>query len=549
MLRSPHPGYPLRAALLLPLLLTACSDGIAMSLLPETGAVAADHESASRAGARMFALGGNAVDAAVAAALSSGVVQPAGSGLGGGGFALVVQPTGETTFLDFREVAPAAVTPEMLLIKGASRTGGLAVAVPAEGIGLADLQARFGRLPHATVVAPAVDQAYYGFDAQEHLLSALAEHPTMGMLFAKSNDGLSKRPALMKALKAWGETGGRAFREGWVAKDFVAATTAAGGVLSLDDLRNYTVVERQALRGEWRGYTVVTAPPPSSGGVALLQMLAATEGVFGLPCRVEAAKFAMADRSTFGGDPGFVTVNTAALLAPERIASIRSDCGSSTFPPDHYGKVATVIDHGTMHVSVIDGHGMAVALTSTINTTFGSEVITRGSGIVLNNQMDDFTTRPGEPNAFGLVQGENNAVGPGRRPLSSMSPTVVLDEAGKPVLSLGASGGPFIITATYQVLESVLLSGKSVHEAVSAPRWHHQWLPDTVMVEPAETRNAEFAGAGHTVTPLARPFSAVQAVHVRAEGLLDAASDPRKGGEAVIVKSPGAPPEVTEPSR
>ena len=504
------------------------------------GAVAADHILASEAGAAALRMGGNAVDAAVAAALSSGVVQPSGSGLGGGGFALVVDSKGVSTFLDFRETAPAAATHDMYLAAGtSSRSGGLAVATPSEGLGLAELEARFGRLTHAQVAAPAIAQAENGFARGPHLAAALADHAGMNALFVSSPDSaqpILRRPLLAKALRAWGDTAGRAFRDGWVAEDFVAAAKAAGGVLTLEDLKTYTVRERTPLRGDWNGYTVVTAPPPSSGGIAVLQMLQASDGVDGLPCRVEAAKHAMADRAVFGGDPDFVTVDTAALLSPAHIAAVRADCAATTCPASHYGAIATPTDHGTLHISVMDADGMAVALTTTINTSFGSEVIAPASGIVLNNEMDDFMTQPGKPNAFGLMQSANNAVAPGKRPLSSMSPTIVLGADQKPVMSVGASGGPFIITATYQVIESALLSGLNLHDAVSAPRWHHQWLPDLVTIEAAETRQALLTAAGHEMKTIAKPVCSVQAVRRLPDGSFDAASDPRKGGDAVVVR-------------
>lgn len=510
------------------------------------GAVAADHALASEAGASVLRQGGNAVDAAVAAALSSGVVQPSGSGLGGGGFALVVQNDGTATFLDFRETAPAAATRDMYAppagageaAAGAgpsSQNGGLAVATPAEALGLAELETRFGTLGTARVAAPAISQARDGFLRGAHLQEALRGHPGMNALFTTEDGQTLRRPMLAKALIAWGDTGGKAFRDGWVAQDFVDATRATGGILTLADLQGYTVKERAPLTGSWHGQTVITAPPPSSGGIAILQMLQASEGVEGLPCRVEAAKHAMADRAVFGGDPDFVSVDSASLRSPQHIEAIRKDCGKTTFPSDHYGSISSQTDHGTLHISVMDSNGMAVALTTTINTTFGSKVVAPKSGIVLNNEMDDFAARPGQPNAYGLVQGENNAVGPGRRPVSSMSPTIVLGPDKRPVLAVGASGGPFIITATYQTIENVLLSGLSAAEAVKAPRWHHQWLPDKVMLEPADARGAELSAAGHTLKTVEKPSCAVQVVHRLQDGSFEAASDPRKGGEAVVV--------------
>jgi len=513
------------------ILLVGCASLAERTHAPQSGAVAADHPLASRAGADVLRAGGNAVDAAIAAALSSGVVQPTGSGLGGGGFAVVVLPDGTATTFDFREVAPAAASRDMFLAEGTSSTrGGLAVAVPVEGIGLATLHARFGKASLATVAGPAITQAAGGFETGPHLAEALLQAPEMAAIFAPGN----VRAGLADALRAWVDTGGEAFRSGWVAQDMVDAARASGGVLTLQDLAGYAVIERTPLRGEWHGRTVVTMPPPSSGGVALLQMLAATDGVAGAPCAVEATKHAMADRSAYGGDPGFVPVDVARLLSPERIAAIRADCGPATFPPDHYAPpVAPTPESGTLHISVMDGSGMAVALTTTINTSFGSRVIAPKSGIVLNNEMDDFATRPGRPNAFGLVQGEANAVSPGKRPLSSMTPTVVLGADGRAELAVGASGGPTIITSTYQVLRGILEEGKSPQDAVDALRWHHQWLPDVLTIEPGLPAQAELAAHGHVLNE--RPaFSAVQAVQRTPPGFA-AASDPRKHGAPVVV--------------
>lgn len=496
-----------------------------------SGAVAADHPLASRAGADVLRAGGNAVDAAIAAALSSGVVQPTGSGLGGGGFAVVVAPDGTATTFDFREVAPGAATRDMYLPEGTSSTkGGLAVAVPSEGIGLATLHARLGEAPLATIAGPAIAQASGGFDTGPHLANALLKQPHMAAIFGPGNT----REGLAEALRAWVSTGGEAFRSGWVAQDMVDAARANGGILTMADLAAYTVVERAPLRGEWLGRTVVTMPPPSAGGIALLQMLGATEGVSDVHCAVEAAKHAMADRAAYGGDPAFVPVDVAGLVSPARIAAIRADCGPTTFPPDHYAPPALVPgDAGTLHISVIDGDGMAVALTTTINTSFGSEVVAPRSGIVLNNEMNDFSTRPGVPNAFGLVQGEANAVAPGKRPLSSMTPTIVLGADGRAELAVGGSGGPTIITATFQVVRGVLEAGKSPAAAVAAPRWHHQWLPDAVLVEPGDPAKAVLEAHGH-VTREMPSFAAVQAVLRTGEGF-DAASDPRKHGAPVIL--------------
>ncbi|MFN7145198.1 MAG: gamma-glutamyltransferase family protein [Myxococcota bacterium] len=517
----------------LPLVLLGCAPERPPVTTPPTGpsgAVAADHPLASKAGADVLRAGGNAVDAAIAAALSAGVVQPTASGLGGGGFAVVVLPDGTATVLDFREVAPAAATRDMFLAEGASSTtGGLAVAVPSEGIGLAALHARFGRASMATIAAPAIAQAANGFETGRHLAEGLLRVPEMQALFGPGN----VRAGLADALRAWVDTKGEAFRSGWVAADMADAARAAGGVLTLADIAAYEPVEREPLRGTYAGRTVITMPPPSSGGIALLQMLGATEGVTDPHCEVEAAKHAMADRAAYGGDPAFVPVDVARLLAPERIAAIRADCGATTFPSDHYGpSAAPPSDAGTQHISVIDGSGMAVALTTTVNTSFGSKVIAPRSGIVLNNEMDDFATRPGQPNAFGLVQGENNVVAPGKRPLSSMTPTVVLGRDGTPEVAAGASGGPTIITATYHVVRGVL-AGETPEQAVTDLRWHHQWLPDQVFLEPGHPAKDTLVAHGHVIKEM-RAFSAAQAVR-RTDAGFQAASDPRKYGAPAIV--------------
>jgi gamma-glutamyltranspeptidase/glutathione hydrolase len=505
--------------------------GCAADAARPQGAVAADHVLASRAGADVLRAGGNAVDAAIAAALSAGVVQPSGSGLGGGGFAVVVEPDGTATTLDFREVAPAAATREMFQGGTSSQIGGLAVAVPAEALGLTVLHRRYGHVALKKIAAPAIEQAKRGFETGPHLAESLLTMPDMsGKLFAPGN----RRPALAKALEALVATDGEAFRTGWVAQDLVDATDAAGGVLTMDDLARYTVVERPPLTGRYDGRTIVTMPPPSSGGIALLQMLGATEGRHDVHCAVEAAKHAMADRAAYGGDPAFVPVDVAALLAPARIAGFAADCGPTTFPPEHYAPpAAPPDDHGTLHISVIDGSGMAVALTTTINTSFGSTVVAPKSGILLNDEMDDFAARPGVPNAYGLVQGEANAVAPGKRPLSSMTPTVVLDAAGHAELVVGGSGGPTIITATYQVLRGILDDGRSPAAAVAAPRWHHQWLPDLVAIEPGSPDIPTLRAFGHVLKEMPA-FSAVQVVERTPAGFT-AASDPRKHGEAVVL--------------
>jgi len=494
--------------------------------MPVPGAVAADHVLASEAGASVLRAGGNAVDAAIAAALASGVVQPSGSGLGGGGFALVVPAEGEPNVLDFREVAPAAASIDAYATAGASTRGGLAVAVPSEGIGLAELHRMYGRATLATIAGPAIRLAEEGFPTGEHLARSLEESPDMRALFLAGN----RRPGLAEALRAWVDSGGEAFRGGWVAEDMVHAARAQGGLVTLDDIKNYKVKLRKPLLGRYAGRTVLTMPPPSSGGIALLQVLGSAGPGASLHCEVEATKHAMADRAAFGGDPDFAAIDVPGLLDPRYLATIAADCGPQTFPPEHYApSPPPADDHGTLHISAIDAEGVAVALTTTINTSFGSHVIAGRSGIVLNNQMDDFATRFGVPNAFGLVQGAQNAVAPGKRPLSSMTPTIVLGADGEPEIAVGASGGPFIITATTAVLRAILDDGAAASDAVSRSRWHHQWMPNAAIVEADFAAGDTLRAAGHDVRTIEKPFSSVQVV-VSRRGDFDAASDPRKGG-------------------
>jgi len=507
----------------------------------------------------MLEKGGNAVDADVAAAQSAGVVQPAGSGLGGGGFAVVVD--GEGSFvLDFREVAPGAAHPDMFLdeegnvIEGASTSGGLAVAVPGEPRGLAQLHRRFGRLSRTEVAAPAREQAARGFAIGAHLLRCLGRCPS---ILADLLDGLESMPAqgdtvrrrrLARTLAAWAASGDAPFYEGAIAEDVVGATRSSGGVMTLEDLAAYQPREREPLVGTYRGHTVVTMPPPSSGGAVLLQVLGVLEGwdlaTLGhnssdhIHVLAEAFQHAYADRANLMGDPDFVDVPVDRMLDPARIDEIRrSIYPSHTFDRGYYGLDAGVgNDGGTHHIAVIDADGMAVGLTTTINTLFGSKVVAPRSGILLNNEMDDFVAKPGVPNAFGLVGREANAVQPGKRPLSSMTPTVVLDDRGRVVLVVGASGGPYIISSTLQVLSNVLDFGMDPEEAVAVPRVHHQWVPEVLVIDegiPADVqRNLE--SRGHTVQR--RDFYSCVQLAVTDGETCSGAADPRKGGRAAVAR-------------
>lgn len=546
----------------LPSALGALAISVAISVLvgvappPEVGAavVSSDHREASEAGALVLRKGGNAVDAAVAAALAAGVVQPAGSGLGGGGFAVVVTPDGRQDALDFREIAPKASTEAMYQGEEAkkakaSRVGALAVAVPGESRGLAALLKSHGKLPVAEVAKPAIALAA-GFEVVPHLSKALSrtEYPQIQKMFTfgsgVATDGNRvRRPALAKTLKRWVSSVGEDLHTGRGAASVARTVQQGGGILTQADLADYKPKERTPVAATYKGYTLVTMPPPSSGGVVLLQSLRVLEG-YDLKALghnssdyvhlvSEALKHAYADRAHHMGDPDFVSVPVERLISDERVTEVRQAIWPGrTFAPDHYGPlIAPPQDAGTQHIAVIDESGLAVALTSTINTSFGSGVVDEASGLILNNEMDDFVAAPGVPNAYGLVGNEANAIEAGKRPLSSMTPTVVLDEDGRVVLSIGASGGSFIISSVLQSFLNVVEFGLDPQEAVAAPRFHHQWQPDTLFLEPGFPVDVHrgLSARGHTITER-DGFSSVQMVQAP-EGLpMVGGADPRKGG-------------------
>ncbi|HTO59447.1 MAG TPA: gamma-glutamyltransferase [Pseudomonadales bacterium] len=523
--------------------------------------VASEHALASAAGVEILQRGGNAVDAAMATALAVCVVNSSSCGLGGGGFMLAYFPgTHRAVALDYRERAPAAATPDMFVRDGKavptlSRAGGLAIAVPGETAGIAYAVRHYGRLPLATVMQPAIRLARDGFPIGEHLAveiarghDAIAAQPALAALLLHA-DGSPRQAGEMMQFAALAQTlariadeGPQAFYRGSVAADIVDATRAAGGILTLDDLAGYRPVERRVLRGRYRGDEVLTMPPPSSGGGVLLEILniIAHDDLGALGARspttlhllAEAMKHAFADRAEVYGDPDFVHVPLLQLLSPRYAETVRESISArTTFDRDFYGNAEPSRDAGTSHLSVVDGAGNAVAVTTTINTGFGSLVVAPQSGVMLNNEMDDFAAQPGAPNIFGLIGAAANAVAPRKRPLSSMTPTIVIKD-GRPILVAGGSGGPLIITATLQTLLNVVDFDLDATAAVAAPRIHHQWVPDALVVEPgidAATREA-LARRGHQVREMPN-LGAVQAIRI-GRGGLDGAADPRKGGAA-----------------
>ncbi len=523
--------------------------------LGRKGLVASDHRWASEAGRDILADGGNAVDAAVATALASGVVQPAGSGLGGGGFAVVVLPDGTRTVLDFREVAPQKAHRDMFVQadnKTASRIGGLANAVPGEARGLEALHKRHGKLKWADVVQPAIDDARDGFEVEHHLAHALAGLgedglPFIGGLFdtrtvPRQGDKI-RRTRLASTLSRLAEQGADALYTGKGAKTIAKASKAEGGILTAEDLAAYQPKDREPIVGEYRGWSIITMPPPSSGGVVLVQMLGVLEGYdlaeLGhnssdyVHLVNEASKHAFADRARVMGDPDRVKVPVDELTSRARIEAVqRAIVPGRTFEASYYGMpVDPGTDAGTLHLSTLDADGMAVALTTPINTSFGSKVAVSDFGFVLNNEMDDFVARPGVPNAFGLVGSEANAVAPGARPLSSMTPTVLISPDGTQRIVVGASGGPFIITSTLQTIVNIIDFGMNPSDAVSAPRFHHQWQPEKLFLDDGFTLDTIRAleSRGHTIQQMPF-FSSVQVIHQKGPDEMLGASDPRKGG-------------------
>ena len=522
------------------------------------GIVVADNLLASQAGMKILEQGGNAVDAAVATAFALGVVSPAASGLGGGGFMVIYQAKERKAHaIDFRERAPAAADKDIYVKNGRavpklSRKGPLAVAVPGEVAGLVEVLKRFGSLPLATVISPAIDYAQKGFPIESKLLravnrqlSTIRKDPNFARIFLKADGTPFKKgemvhqPELGETLKAISREGPKVFYEGWIAAAITNHLKKSGGILTLEDLKGYKPVWRGPILGNYRNRLVVTMPPPSSGGIALLQILNVLEGyrlnefrhnsATYLHLLTEASKFAFADRAQYLGDPDFVEIPTQKLLSKEYAAWVRSRISAvKTQPSEYYGLASFgPKDGGTTHFGVLDANGNAVSCSLTINTTFGSKVMVRETGVILNNEMDDFSIKPGVPNTYGLIGGHANSVAPKKTPLSSMTPTIVL-EGDRPILIVGASGGPRIISATVQTILNVLDFGMPIKEAVSAPRIHHQWKPNELRVErdiPQEAR-AFLKRRGHRIKKN-RSVGTVQGILVQ-EGNISGQADPRR---------------------
>lgn len=532
------------------------------------GMVASDSPYASEAGAEILRRGGNAIDAAAATSFALAVTRPYSMGLGGGGFMIVrLGKTGEVFVLDYRERAPQAATADMFVKArrknpdgpSPSQYGGLAVGVPGHVAGHAAMLKRLGTRGFREVLEPAIRLAAEGFAVDEHYCGAAAgiirdleRNPELrrmagGLLPRLLFDGQPpepgatlRQPELAETLRRIQSHGASGFYSGPVAEAIVEAVQAAGGLMTLKDLAGYQPTWREPLRVSYRAYEILLMPPPSSGGICIAETLNILENwdlkaarrqdpSLAAHLTVEALKHAFADRARHLGDADFAPVPVARLTskayAHELAAQIREDAVS---PAEVYG--TPLRDAGTSHFCVADRWGNVVACTETINTTFGSLVVAPSAGVVLNNEMDDFTAEPGKVNAFGLTQSDFNTVEPGKRPLSSMSPTIVLRD-GRPVLAVGASGGPRIITATLQVILDVIEYGLPLADAIEQPRFHHQWNPNVLYRNQFAPDSPVIQGLrrrGHEISSAHRG-AVVQALQIDGDRLIGA-SDPRKGG-------------------
>lgn len=479
----------------------------------DNGMVVSSQHLASDVGVDILRQGGNAVDAAVAVGYALAVTNPCCGNIGGGGFATLHLADGRDVFLNFREKAPGASTEKMFLdaqgevVKDLSLKGYLAVAVPGTVMGLDTLLQKYGTLPRDKVMAPAIRLAEDGFvltqgDADILAASAkvLAEQPNVASIFLKDGKPFAAGDRLIQknlaaTLKAISASGPDAFYKGPIADQITAASAANGGILSKQDLASYGVTEDKPVRCNYRGYELISAPPPSSGGTAICMILNILEGYplaeYGfnssrtVHVMAEAMRHAFVDRNFLLGDPAFVTNPLDRLLSESYAAEIRAkiDPGKAAASKDVQPGIAPHEGTETTHYSIVDSRGNAVSVTYTINALFGAKVIAGDTGFFLNDEMDDFTVKPGVPNLFGLVQGKTNAIAPGKRPLSSMSPTIAVKD-GKTFMVFGSPGGSRIISIGVQVFLNVVEHGMTIQEAVNAPRIHHQWLPDQITVEP-----------------------------------------------------------------
>src|SRR5438309_7874625 len=514
---------PLLAAGLLLLTVTICPAST-HPVRAQHAMVVTVHQLASQVGVDILRAGGNAVDAAVATGFALAVVHSPAGNIGGGGFMLIRMADGKTHFLDYREKAPAAATRDMYLdaqgnvIPGASEIGYKSIAVPGSVAGLTYAEQKYGKLTLKQVLAPAIKLAREGYaltweEAEDMHDQYLGKFPESLRVFQRNGDyykpgEIFRQPDLARTLERIAEKPDD-FYHGSLARELAAAMQKGGGLITADDLAHYEVKEREPVRGTYRGYEVISAPPPSSGGTVLLESLNILEGydlaklanrsAQSIHFTTEAFRRAFFDRAEFMGDPDFSRIPVAQLIDKKYATAWRESIQPTRASPSKELKRPAIFSQleqyaathpkpqwhespHTTHYSVVDAEGNAVAVTTTINDWFGSRVTAEGLGFLLNDEMDDFSAKPGVPNADGLIQGAANAIGREKRPLSSMTPTIVVHN-GKAVLVLGSPGSSKIITTVANVLMGVVDYGMNIQEAVNAPRFHNQWMPDVVNVE------------------------------------------------------------------
>jgi gamma-glutamyltranspeptidase/glutathione hydrolase len=547
----------LPAALLWP---AVFAGGASATVEAEHGMVVSAQRYASEVGVRILAEGGNAIDAAVAVGYALAVVDPCCGNIGGGGFMTIRLKDGRETFINFRETAPRAATAAMYLdaagkpIDDLNRSGYRAAGVPGTVMGLELAATEYGRLARCTLLAPAIVLAGDGYvlsGADAEILDGkrFAKDPVAARIFLRPDcshyapgDRLVQAD-LAATLEAIARHGPDAFYKGPIAAAVATASAANGGILTAQDFADYTVTEGPPLSCTYRGYRIVSAPPPSSGGTAICEILNILEGYDlrasgfrsapSVRLLIEAMRPAYRDRNTYLGDPAFVPNPLERLLSKDYAAGIRSAIDAGKEPPPA-ALQSPKEKAETTHYSVVDGEGNAVAVTYTINGGFGAAVIAPGTGFFLNNEMDDFTVKPGAPNLYGLVQGEANAIAPGKRPLSSMSPTLV-EKDGRVLVVLGSPGGSRIITTVLETILNIVDYGMAPQEAVDTPRVHHQWLPDEVAYERSGLMPdtiAALTGMGYKLVEH-RPWGAVELI-ATANGRFYGASDPRRPAGAAV---------------
>ena len=516
---------------------------------------------ATEAGLKILQSGGNAVDAAVAVGFALAVTHSSAGNIGGGGFMLVRMANGRTAFIDFRERAPLSASRDMYLDAAGkatqdSITGYRASGIPGTVRGMEYASKKFGKKPWAELVQPAVDLASKGFTlsyAQANGLKnagrTLGQFPESKRIFLR--DGNPYEPGdlfvqadLGRTLDRIAKLGAKDFYEGETARLLAKDMKEHGGLITMQDLKEYVAIERKPMVGKYKGYDIITSPPPSSGGIGILQMLGVLEGTgyekggagsaSVVHYMTEAMRRYFADRAVHLGDPDFVKVPLTSLLSPEYMSKLRASIDPERATPSADVHAAVLTGHEsneTTHYTVADADGNIATVTYTLNGGYGSKVTAAGLGFLLNNEMDDFAASPGHPNMFGLIQGESNAIQPRKTPLSSMVPTIVMKD-GKPVLALGSPGGPTIINTVLEVMVNVLDFGMNVQEAVDWPRFHHQWMPDTLSMERGYSPDtvAILEKHGYTVR---RVGAQGECAAIQFEnGWLSGAADPRTEGTA-----------------